>query len=269
MATRASKRSRTEDAPPAALLDSAQTAELGHLARRLAELAGGAAHVPALAECSAQLSALLLAQQQAAEAAAAAADEGGEPAATAPFRRLPADVANLVLLHCDARSLGRISCASPFFGGGGQRSLVQRVAFGEARLALHTPALRPRDLSRLMQLSRLEDPVPMGVALLRQLAVLHRGKPGRRDEAARFYRRALEAEPNHKETLFDAAYMLAESPDTREEAMVLYRRRLVLEPDHVNTLCNLALLLDTEPGGREEVAVRAREAARASRALMI
>ena len=43
MATRASKRSRTEDAPPAALLDSAQTAELAHLARGLAELAGGAA----------------------------------------------------------------------------------------------------------------------------------------------------------------------------------------------------------------------------------
>ena len=65
MATRASKRSRSEDAPPAALLDSAQTAELAHLARGVAELAGGAAHVPALAECSAQLSALLLAQQQA------------------------------------------------------------------------------------------------------------------------------------------------------------------------------------------------------------
>ena len=158
---------------------------LAHLARGLAELAGAAAHVPALAECSAQLSALLLAQQQAAEAAAAAADEGGEPAATAPFRRLPADLVNLVLLHCDARSLGRISCASPFFGGGGQRSLVQRVAFGEARLALHTPALRPHDLSRLVQLSRFEDPLPMDVALLRQLAVLHWGKPGSRVSATR------------------------------------------------------------------------------------
>jgi hypothetical protein len=65
MATRASKRCRTEDAPPAALLVSAQIAKLAHLARGVAELAGGAAHLPALAECSAQLCALLLAQQQA------------------------------------------------------------------------------------------------------------------------------------------------------------------------------------------------------------
>ena len=102
----------------------------------------------------------------------------------------------------------------------------------------------------------LEAPVAMDVALLRQLAKLYAAAPGRRDEAARFYHRALEAEPRHMDTLFDLAHMLETS--RREESLALYRRALVVDPNYVHALKGLANLLKKEPSGREEALWRDR-----------
>ena len=178
MLRRASKRSRTEGtaAPPAAL-SGRLAASLARIARELAELANAAPDVPQLAEMLQLSKALLLGQQGAA---------AGEAAAAAPLDALPLAVLELVLAHCDARSLARMSCASRCFGGGRRRSLVERVAWSPARRATFAPALRPLEVMPVtLQLRRLEAPVTMNVALLRQLAKLYAAAPGRRDERRR------------------------------------------------------------------------------------
>ena len=258
----ASKRRRVTERA-AAPLSAHHAAAVERIARELTELAGAAPDVPQLAECSAQLTTLLeqqqhhhhhhhhhqQQQQQLGSGAAVAV-----ALTVAPFDSLPEGVVEHVLLHCDARSLGRMSCASRFFGGGQQRSLVERVASCPARLrAVLAPALRPHEVtSRTLQLWRQENPVALGVELLCELAEKHAEAPNRRDEALRLYRRALEAEPNDVETLNAAAELLENEPSGREEAGALYRRLLVLEPDNVNALSNLANLLSDEPGGCEE-----------------
>jgi tetratricopeptide (TPR) repeat protein len=254
----ASKRRRTEAA--AVPLSVRQATAVQRIARELAELAGAAPNVPQLAECSAQLATLLEQQHQQQQPGAGvpgAAEEDAAMAAVAPFDSLPEIVVELVLLHCDARSLGRMSCASRFFGGGQQRSLVERVASSPARLrAVLTPALRPHEVaSRTLQLWRQENPVALSVNVLLQLAKTHAQPPGRRDEALRLYRRVLRAEPGDVAMLKEAAKVLEKQPTGCEEAKALYRRVLVLEPDATDVLFSLANLLSKEPSGREEAEV--------------
>ena len=159
-----SKRRRTEGSATG-VLSARQAATLARIECELAELTNAAPDVPQLAEML-QLSKALLHEQQ------------GEAAAAAPLDALPLAVLELVLTHCDARSLARMSCASRCFGGGRRRSLVERVAWSAARRATFAPALRPLEVMPVtLQLRRLEAPVAMDVALLRQLAKLHAAAP--------------------------------------------------------------------------------------------
>ena len=90
---------------------------------------------------------------------------------TAPIDLLPMTVVELILLYCDALSLGCLGCSCRFFGAT-QHSLVERAAASPARLALLglTPPLRTRELmTRAAQLHRLETPVPMDGALLHNM----------------------------------------------------------------------------------------------------
>jgi len=245
-----SKRQRTSsilDVSLAAPLSAHHAAAVERIARELAELAGTAPGVPQLAKCSAQLATLLV-QQLGVGAMVAVA------ATVAPFDSLPGGVVEIVLLHCDAWSLGRMNCASRFFGGGQQRSLVERVASSPARLrAVLTPALRPHEVaSRMLQLWKQENPLALSVDLLRQLAEVYGRAPGWRDEALQLYRRALQAEPDDYETLFQAAGVLRRKPSGIKEFGALCRRMLVLQPDNTNVLFHLAELLGVEPSGREE-----------------
>ena len=266
----------TETTPTAAQLCARHAAAVERIARELAVLAGAAPDVPQLAEML-QLSTTLLALQQPGAAVLAhrvvAQDvqqhlpqQPGKVAGkivVAPFDALPLGIMEMVLLHCDARSLGRMSCASRFFGGGQQRSLVERVASSPARQsAALTPVLRPHEvLSRTLQLWRLENPVAMEVQMLRELAERHRDAPGRRDEAARLYRRALKAEPDHADTLFYFASLLSREPHGCEEAIALLHRALVVEPNDVYVLNSLAnLLSDGSAAGRREAEALLRRA---------
>ena len=266
----------TETTPTAAQLCARHAAAVERIARELAVLAGAAPDVPQLAEML-QLSTTLLALQQPGAAVLAhrvvAQDvqqhlpqQPGKVASeivVAPFDALPLGIMEMVLLHCDARSLGRMSCASRFFGGGQQRSLVERVASSPARQsAALTPVLRPHEvLSRTLQLWRLENPVAMEVQMLRELAERHRDAPGRRDEAARLYRRALKAEPDHADTLFYFASLLSREPHGCEEAIALLHRALVVEPNDVYVLNSLAnLLSDGSAAGRREAEALLRRA---------
>ena len=266
----------TETTPTAAQLCARHAAAVERIARELAVLAGAAPDVPQLAEML-QLSTTLLALQQPGAAVLAhrvvAQDvqqhlpqQPGKVAGeivVAPFDALPLGIMEMVLLHCDARSLGRMSCASRFFGGGQQRSLVERVASSPARQsAALTPVLRPHEvLSRTLQLWRLENPVAMEVQMLRELAERHRDAPGRRDEAVRLYRRALKAEPDHADTLFYFASLLSREPHGCEEAIALLHRALVVEPNDVYVLNSLAnLLSDGSAAGRREAEALLRRA---------
>ena len=253
------KRQRTE-AVASAPLSARHATAVERIARELAELAGAAPNVPQLAECSAQLATLLVQQQQQQPGTTGAMAAAGafDTAAVAPFDLLPDGVVELVLLHCDARSLGRMGCASRFFGGGQQRSLVERVATSPSRLhAVLAPALRPHEVaSRTLQLWRHEHPVAMDASMLRELAELHSEAPGRRDEAARFYRRALEAEPEHENTLFNFAQllMMSREPSELSEAEALCRRVLVLvyEEYEVDVLDVLGYILSKDPERLDE-----------------
>ena len=103
------KRRRTETAPPAAL-SAPHTAVVERIAHELAVLAEEAPGVPQLADCSAQLATLLV-QPPLSEGTLFAGELGA-----VLFDALPPGVVEIVLLHCDARSLGRMSCVSRFFG---------------------------------------------------------------------------------------------------------------------------------------------------------
>ena len=112
-----SKRRRTEAAPPAALR-AHHAATVKRVARELAAVAEEAPDVPQLAACSAQLATLLVQLPPPLHAAkndgaTAAVDvlSAGEVGAV-PFAALALGVVEIVLLHCDAHSLGHI-----FFGG--------------------------------------------------------------------------------------------------------------------------------------------------------
>ena len=214
---------------------------------------------------------------------------GGRDGGRAPFDGMPTAVVELVLLHCDGRSLARISCASRFFGGGQQCSLVERVVASPMRLcAMRSPALRLHEVtSRTLQLWRLEAPVVMDVVLLRALAEVYARVEGRREEAARLYRRALEIEPNHVHTMAMFVALLIADPASwkcnkeaealsrrvlelephntlattalaflvrccPEEAIALHRKALVLQPEDANAMHNLAFMLEKQPGGFTE-----------------
>ena len=234
------KRRRAEGAAPVAL-SARHAAMLARIECDLAELANAAPGVPQLAEML-QLSTTLLGQQQQQQGAAV-----GEAAAVAPFDAIPLGVVEIVLLLCDANSLARISCASRFFGGGQQRSLVERVVSSPARLsAVRKPALRPHEvMSRTLQLRRLEEPVPLETDMLCELGGCNVDL-GRREEAARFYRRAIEQEPDDRGALLSFALMMTQDeagPSERKEAESVYRRLLVLFPDDAYVRDELADLL--------------------------
>ena len=225
-----SKRRRT-DAAPVAVLSARHAAMLARIECDLAELANAAPGVPQLAEMLQLSTTLLLGQQQQGAAA------GEEAAAVAPFDAIPVGVMEMVLLLCDANSLARISCASRFFGGGQQRSLVERVVSSPARLsAVRKPALRPHEvMSRTLQLWRLEEPVPLATEMLVKLGDCN-ADVGRREEAARFFRRAIVQAPDNREALLSFASMITRDeagPSEREEAIALYRRMLELEPNEL------------------------------------
>ena len=210
-----SKRRRTETAPPAALR-AHHAATVERIARELAAVAEEAPDVPQLAACSAQLATLLV---QLPPPLHAAKDDGttaavevlsaGEIGAV-PFDALPLGVVEIVLLHCDAHSLGHMSCVSRFFGGGQRRSLVERAASSAERRALCTPALRLHEVtSCTLSLWQHESPAALDVELLRKLAGRYTEAPGWRDAAARLYRRAIKAVPYDLYTLIKCAYLLS------------------------------------------------------------
>ena len=204
-----SKRRRTETAPPAGLR-AHHAATVERIARELAAVAEEAPDVPQLAACSAQLATLLVqlppplhAAKDDNDGATAAVDvlSAGEVGAV-PFDALPPGVVEIVLLHCDAHSLGHMSCVSRFFGGGQRRSLVERVASSTERRALCTPALRLHEVtSCTLSLWQHESPAAMDVELLRMLSGSYTEAPGWRDAAARLYRRAIKADPDDLDTL--------------------------------------------------------------------
>ena len=115
-----SKRRRTETAPPAGLR-AHHAATVERIARELAAVAEEAPDVPQLAACSAQLATLLVQLPPPLHAAKNDGDDGATAAVdvlsacevgAVPFDALPPGVVEIVLLHCDAHSLGHI-----FFGG--------------------------------------------------------------------------------------------------------------------------------------------------------
>ena len=260
-----------------------RSGQLATFRRIVADLRDLGAAAPAgqdeLAACTAQLSRLLHRQEQLQQQPQQKLLPPPPPPHAA-FGSLPTAVVELTLHYCDTPTLGRVACAARVFGGG-RLSLVERVARSAAcRARCCTPPLLPCELlSRAAQLRRHEQPLALDPIVLIDFARRLSADPGRLDEAARCFRRALagleadqrlvdqhasvEGERCFVNGLSDALNGLATVRSRQiggaTEARLLFGRVLASEPGDLDALCNLAQL-DVRSGSYKDAEALCRRA---------
>jgi tetratricopeptide (TPR) repeat protein len=232
-----------------------RAAALERIARELKQLA--CEGVPQFAQWSHEMSALLTQNNlPVAREKQAKQERPSSEFRRSLFSRLSMHLVEVLLLNCDARSLGRLICVSRFFGARKQ-SLIERVAVSRQRCQLFTPVLLPGDMiSCTLQLARFETPMATTVEFQFEMAVALSGHPGGVREAVRLYRRILSstALSSCSTVVLNLAKLLGEAPETRDEAVALYHNVLQTTVNMdiaAEVMFQLGFLLGKAPDGRE------------------
>jgi Tfp pilus assembly protein PilF len=95
---------------------------------------------------------------------------------------------------------------------------------------------------------------PKHVNTLCDYALLLTTVRGKHDDAEAMYKRALaaEADPKHVHTLYCYARLLTDVQGEHDDAEAMYKRALEADPKHFNTLCNYANLLTNVRGKHDD-----------------